>query len=197
MYRRSHGLVLGFHASTADTAKQLVENSTCEFKPSQNPYDWLGHGMYFWENSPRRAERFAQDRHIENPVVIGAVLQLGRCLDFTDSESLAYLKVAYHALKDTLEAAGDPLPNNKSVQSGAHHDLLVRDLDCAVINFLHLQRQRDKKAPFESVRGVFWEGEDLYPGAGFKDKNHIQICIRDPNCIKGFFYPRKRAKRHL
>lgn len=190
-----HGLVLGFHASTADTARRLVEDPASEFRPSRNRYDWLGHGMYFWENSPRRAERFAQDRNIENPVVIGAVLQLGRCLDFTDSESLAYLSVAYDALKDTLEAAGEPLPNNRPARGNAGHDLLVRELDCAVINFLHAQRARDKKPPFDSVRGVFWEGEDLYPGAGFKDKNHIQICIRDPNCIKGFFYQRKRVKR--
>ena len=41
---------------------------------------------------------------------------------------------------------------------------------------------------FDSARGVFVEGEALYPNAGFNEKNHIQICIRNPNCIKGFFY---------
>ena len=25
-------------------------------------------------------------------------------------------------------------------------------------------------------------------------KNHIQICIRNPNCIKGFFIPRYEMK---
>jgi hypothetical protein len=25
------------------------------------------------------------------------------------------------------------------------------------------------------------EGEELYPSAGFKEKNHVQICIRNPN----------------
>jgi hypothetical protein len=43
---------------------------------------------------------------------------------------------------------------------------------------------------FDSVRGVFWEGKELYPGAGFMERNHIQICLRNPNCIKGFFIPR-------
>jgi len=37
----------------------------------------------------------------------------------------------------------------------------------------------------------FWEGNELYPNAGFRKKNHIQICIRNPNCIKGYFLPRK------
>lgn len=31
----------------------------------------------------------------------------------------------------------------------------------------------------------------LYPEAGFTEKNHIQICIRNPNCIKSFFLPRE------
>jgi len=44
--------------------------------------------------------------------------------------------------------------------------------------------------PFDSVRSLFVEGEELYPGAGFHEKNHIQICIRNPNCIKSFFVPR-------
>jgi hypothetical protein len=44
---------------------------------------------------------------------------------------------------------------------------------------------------FDSSRGVFTEGGPAFPGAGIQSKNHIQICIRNPNCIKGFFLPRK------
>ena len=36
----------------------------------------------------------------------------------------------------------------------------------------------------------FWEGQELYPNAGFREKNHIQICVCNPNCIKGYFLPR-------
>jgi hypothetical protein len=42
-----------------------------------------------------------------------------------------------------------------------------------------------------SVRGVFFEGTDLYDNAGFKSNNHIQIAVRNPNCIKGYFIPRE------
>lgn len=31
----------------------------------------------------------------------------------------------------------------------------------------------------------------MYPGAALKEKTHIQLCIVNPNCIKGFFSPRK------
>ncbi len=70
-------------------------------------------------------------------------------------------------------------------------DLLKRYLDCAVIESIH-QFNKDKNKPeFDSVRGVFFEGNELYPNAGFKEKNHIQIALRNPNCIKGYFIPRE------
>ncbi len=36
---------------------------------------------------------------------------------------------------------------------------------------------------------MFQEGAPLYPGAGFSTKNHIQVCVRDPSCIRGYFRP--------
>jgi hypothetical protein len=66
-----------------------------------------------------------------------------------------------------------------------------RPLDCAVIQANHEFLSKDNLDPYDSVRGVFWEGGDLYPGAGMKEKNHIQICIRNINCIKSFFIPRQ------
>lgn len=47
------------------------------------------------------------------------------------------------------------------------------------------------------MKGVFWEGVELYPDAGFREKNHIQICVRNPNCIKGFFLPRKLDMNYI
>lgn len=152
--------------------------------------------MYFWENSPHRANRYAEDRNIENPCVVGAALHFGNCLDLTDTESLSYLSSAHTALVKTLKAAGLPIPENKQGEGAAESDLLLRELDCAVINFLHSQRAESGETPFDSVRGVFWEGEELYPGAGFREKNHIQICILNPNCIKGFFWPRKENSNY-
>lgn len=45
------------------------------------------------------------------------------------------------------------------------------------------------KTPYDSVRGVFTEGKEIYPNAGFVEKTHIQLCIINPNCIKGYFKP--------
>ncbi len=46
--------------------------------------EWLGHGIYFWENDPQRALEWAQDgsskSKIKQPSVVGAVWNLELCL---------------------------------------------------------------------------------------------------------------------
>ena len=41
--------------------------------------------------------------------------------------------------------------------------------------------------PYTTVRAMFPEGSELYPGAGFRDKTHIQTCVREPEQILGVF----------
>lgn len=157
----------------------------------------MGWGIYFWENSPARALEYAEllknnrrraKKAIKEVAVIGAIIDLGLCLDLVEYENLQLLKAGYELFKSTYEDAGFDLPVNKSI--GNSDDLLLRDLDCAVIESLHTLRKNEGIPSFDSVRGVFIEGEETYPNAGFRDKTHIQLCIRNPNCIKGFFLPR-------
>ena len=192
MYSKAHSIVIGFHGCDRATRDAIVAGE--KMKPSSNDYDWLGSGLYFWENNLTRAMEFAKEKQqrdstLKEPAVLGAVIDLGKCLDLTDSANLPLLRGSYKALVNIHKATNKPLPKNKTV--GTSFDLLKRDLDCAVINTLHELRQAVGKDSFDSVRGVFWEGEELYPGAGFKEKNHIQICVRNVNCIKAFFKPRE------
>ena len=72
-----------------------------ELKPSVNAYDWLGHGIYLWERSPGRALQWAQEMeripnsHINVSSVIGAVINLGECLDLADPRSADLVAFAY------------------------------------------------------------------------------------------------------
>jgi hypothetical protein len=43
---------------------------------------------------------------------------------------------------------------------------------------------------FDSVRGLFREGDPIYPGSGFYERTHTQIAVRSLECIKGVFLPR-------
>jgi len=48
-----------------------------------------------------------------------------------------------------------------------------------------------KTKPFDSTRGTFTEGGPAFEGSDIQSKTHTQICIRNLNCIQGFFLPRK------
>lgn len=196
MYSGRAGIIFGFHGCDRSVADKIIHQKT-SLKESKNSYDWLGHGMYFWENSPSRALEYAENLKknpnranspIKEPCVVGAVIDLGYCLDLLDYENLQLLKGSYQILEEFFRTESKNMPANRGFIG---NDTLIRELDCAVIEMLHETRYQQKLRPFDSVRGVFWEGEELYPNAGFKDKNHIQICVRNPNCIKGFFYPRE------
>jgi len=164
-------------------------------KPSQNDYDWLGNGIYFWENNAERAFDWAVEQSkrpnskIKTPAVIGAVLDLGYCFDLLDTHYLEELKTAYDAFVKISQEANVPIPKNESIHNST--DLLLRKLDCAVVMTAHQLNTEANGKPYDSVRGAFWEGKELYPNAGFAEKNHIQICICNPNCIKGLFHPRE------
>lgn len=196
MYSTRPGLILGFHGCDQSLV-QKVFNGKKELNPSNEEWDWLAGGIYFWENSYERALEFAttkKNKKIRTPAVIGAVLNLGYCLDLLDFANLPLLKAGYSILKETYSLQGLAMPENKI--AGPDKDLLIRKLDCKVIETLHRVKEANKEKPFDSVRAVFWEGAELYDNAGFKEKNHIQICIRNPNCIKGYFLPRKLNALH-
>ena len=83
--------------------------------PSQNSYDWLGHGIYFWEADENRALDWAKkNQKFKNPTVIGAFIQLGNCLNLLNAEHIKLVKSSYEILKDELKILGLPLPKNKN-----------------------------------------------------------------------------------
>jgi hypothetical protein len=162
---------------------------------SLNTYDWLGMGIYFWEHSPRRAFDWAtqQSRRkgtkIKEPAVLGgAVIQLGYCFDLLDIEFTQMLSSASHDLQNELAAQGIPLPHNQSAGL-SDFDWLRRDRDCFVFNNVLPAIEQREGITFHSVRGVFQEGDPAFDGAGVKLKSHIQIAVRDPRAIIGYFNP--------
>ena len=182
-------VVLGYHGCRARVAADLLSGSLSieDWAPSENAHDWLGHGVYFWEHSPERALEWARrkvvrDGRADQPAVVGAVIQLGACLDLTNVAYTALLRRAYEHMRESYGKAGRPLPAN----TGRDRDLRNRQLDCVVINRLHVESDQ---ARFETVRGIFPEGGPAYPGAKIMRQTHIQIVVRNKRCILGVFRP--------
>ncbi len=200
MYSKLPNLVLAFHGCDKSTHDAVLYGGK-DLRPSRNDYDWLGWGVYFWEQNYERALSWANEQasrgFVRVPAVIGAVVDLGYCLNLTDSRYIELLTTGYQLMEAELASAGVCMPTN----DGKTGDKLFRRRDCAVIEHLHSRIERARRedgigfTPFDSARGLFSEGDPIYEGAGFKQKTHVQICVRNPNCIKGYFEPREPDSR--
>jgi len=188
-YEYQPSFILGFHGCDKKTGEGVLSGKEPHLKWSEKKYDWLGHGIYFWEGNPGRGMEWAQHRKAEGkitePFVLGAIIDLRHCLDLFDGEGLQQVKEAHSELGRTFKLVGEPLPKNV----GRTPDKAGRSLDCAVLNFLHKYREVRGEDAYDSVRGPFLEGTKLYPQAGFRSQNHIQLCVRNTACIKGYFRP--------
>jgi hypothetical protein len=186
--RNSLGPIIGYHGCECEVAEQVLSNKT-QLKLSDNAYDWLGPGIYFWVDSPERGLRWALEQKerkiINDPDVVGAYIHLGLCLNLTDYGVTEEIEYAYDVLKRMAEKSGLPLPKNDLPRDGFY---IRRPLDCAVMNTLHRLREQNHEQPYDSVYGVFEEGAPLFPGAGFRKKTHIQVAVLNPkDCIYGYF----------
>ncbi len=198
-------IVIGYHGCDISIAEKIFSGKD-ELKASDNEYDWLGNGIYFWEGSHDKALKWAEiSKNIKSPAVVGAFIRLGNCLDLLDIEHIQELEEVYHLIKDESVSLGLKLPTNTALKSDGIR--YARKLDCFIIERLHQINNEsimykigltseDKQLIqtdsdfIDSVRGLFQEGEEIYENAGFRRENHIQLCIKNPNCIVGYFRPK-------
>ena len=123
MYQKQSGIILGFHGCDVTVQLSVLNSPTKHLQHSINDHDWLGQGIYFWENSPERALNFAQEvkkrepGKIQTSAVLGAIIDLGRCLDLLDAENLTFVKAAYDELKQIFDSAGKQLPENVVIKN--------------------------------------------------------------------------------
>ena len=180
--------ILGFHSCDKETGLKIIRGEDA-LKPSDNAWDWLGPGIYFWEQNPQRALEYAIEcangkqkfaGSIKTPFVIGAIIEPGNCLNLIEPESINIVKEAYDELLKTFEDIGKKVPKN----NGAN-----RSLDCAVFKYLHESNVKTRRPEYDTIRSPFHEGGDLYPTSNFSKRLHMEFCVRNTQCIKGYFLP--------
>lgn len=178
--------VVAYHGCDAEVAERLLDGEP--FRKSENEYDWLGEGIYFWEFGADRAMKFAHDQaargKVQSPAIVGALLQLGRCYDLMDTRFTDELPIAFDLFRKVHEQTGKPLPENR----GRTPDMLLRNLDSAVLNF-YLGWLATNGRSYDSVRCGFVEGPPAFEGSGIRHRSHIQIAVRNPACVVGVFRP--------
>ncbi len=178
--------VFGFHSCDREVGLSVL-NGKYGLNPSLNSYDWPGEGVYFWEQNPGRALEYAIEcangdqkfsGAIKNPFVLGAIINLGNCLNLLESKSAPILQNAYDGLRLTKLTAGALMPKNK----GAN-----RQLDCGVIQYLHQSNKETNNPSYDTIRSSFNEGDKVYPDSTFTTRLHIEVCVKNTNMIIGYY----------
>ena len=145
------------------------------FRLSRNDYDWLGDGVYFFQDGSLRAWQWARERHGDDAAVIGADIRLVDCMDLLDLGWSGILSNAHIEYVGLLEKIGRAAPTQSE---GAH------TLDRDVINYAVDMLAR-RGVRIACVRAAFQEGGPVYPGSAFYNLSHVQIAIREPeDCIR-------------
>ena len=163
--------IIGYHGTTAESAAKILENG---FRLSHNPYDWLGDGVYFFQDGFERAWEWAHENHTEDVAVIAAEIQLIDCLDMLDTRWTKVIAEAYNQFLKLYKQAGLDLPRQTP---GAHR------LDREVINYV-VGVLFERGISIRCVRATFAEGNPVYPDSAFYDRGHVQIAVRDlEGCI--------------
>lgn len=198
----SGALVLAWHACDVTVRDRLVKGELATLKPSRgglSDYDWLGNGVYFFENDQARAEAFAHTavanpqhmltrQPIANPAVVGAVLCVHNWVDLCTQDGIANFKAGLSSLKASQREQNKPMPTNKHAYPG-DETILLRHLDCAAIDMMHKVRKAQGLPEAQAVRGAFYQGATLAETSEFRELTHIQLALREPKCIKAWFLP--------
>jgi hypothetical protein len=181
-YSDYHRTVIGYHGTKRETALQIIQGNRA-FEPSQNNDDWLGHGVYFWEYAPQQAYLWAKKRQHakkwdDEIAVVGSMIRLGFCFDLLDPENVKNLGHLYQEYVKTLAESPDAPPVNVMAKKW---------MNCAVFNFAYAWLEIQQPA-IDTCRAVFvptTKKDRIWSGSGINAHAHIQICVRNPDCILG------------
>lgn len=143
------------------------------YQPSRNEYDWLGDGIYFWQDAPHRALEWAEEQHGNQAAVLVSHIELVNCLDFLDVIAPRLLSAAYGNFVMDFQQTEQPLPEQKGK---AHR------LDCAVINHAVAFWNKQENA-IQSIRSAFREGFRVYEQSALFSHSHVQIAVLDSSVI--------------
>lgn len=142
-------ILIGYHGCDITTRDGLV-TGRLQPKPSQNPYDWLYDGMYFFEGDSARALKLAKAasgrptqsltrQPIATPAVVGVVLDIDRIFDLTTQNGIDNFAVAAANIEAAYKHDGKPVPKNAPAFEGDTENL-HRAFDREVCRMVHEYR---------------------------------------------------------
>ena len=167
--------VIGFHGTTQPLADQILARTYPLLR--RRTTDWLGDGLYFWQDAPYRALWWAERRATRTgqpPAVIRAVVDLDGAIDLLDRSPLveALLSLAFRIARQRAPTALRNARDNHA-------------LDCAVINTSVEYRLNLFGVAHRVVRGVFVNDRPhpYFAGSALLKEAHVQFAVRDWSAV--------------
>ena len=173
----------GYHGTTQHRAEQILSHG---FRLSTNPWEWLGDGVYFWQDAPTRAVVWSEEWSKRSVAGTGSLavlrcrLRLEDCLDLLDVNFNELIRELSEEFLQRLQAEPDA-PKLVNYRTGAKRGR--HELDAAFFNHL-VGRLAKKGLTVGCLRAAISEGEPILPDSPICYRSHVQICIRDLNLIE-------------
>ena len=145
-----------------------------------------------WRSArPRLRVARRKGSYIRRPAVIGAVIQLGNFFDLLDVRFTRELSLqAARLVKNSTFRAAASLTTKPPAPATSTGSAATASASSSTPSFFTLSKFKAASfTPSAASFSVFQEGEPAFRGAGIKLKSHIQIAIRDPRALIGYFRP--------
>lgn len=165
---------IGYHGTRLEYAQRILDE---DFRPSENNWEWLGHGVYFWQDAPERAFAWAKEWHgrsgYKGPIgVVAARIQLFDFVDLLEQAGMKLVKDFASAFLDKLVDQDRRLVN----------EYPIHRLDCELFNSI-TNVLLSKGIEVRGFRAACVEGEPITKGSPIFDQSHVQLSVIDQTTI--------------
>lgn len=165
---------IGYHGTRLEYAQKILDE---DFRPSENSWEWLGHGVYFWQDAPDRAFGWAKEWHsrsgYEGPIaVVAARIQLFDFVDLLDQTGMRLVKDFASALQRKIANEERSLTN----------EYPIHRLDCELFNSVTTMLLSEG-IEVRGYRAACVEGDPITEGSPIYDRSHVQLAVIDQTTI--------------
>lgn len=155
--------IVGFHGTTKKSAKSILQSNN--FIVSKDDEEWLGPGVYFFEDDIRQAYYYCvKAKKICNWSILKSDIYAKVIIDLVDTETLEYFEIILNKVKSRYLKRADGRPRKL--------------MNSVILNIMY------EAEPYDVVRGIFQVPSTRYLPRTNLMRLQKQICVRNLDCIK-------------
>ena len=152
----------GFHGTNSESANSILSSNT--FLDSQDEEEWLGTGVYFFEDDVQQAVNYIyKAKRVVNFKIIQADINTNKLLNLVDTKTY-----------EQFESFAKKFQNRYKTRKDYSKRKLI---NAVILDAMY------KLEPYEVVRAVFPVPKTKYAPRTNIQPVQIQVCVRKHDCI--------------